>query len=71
MFRLFNLNKKRSDAMSKVEDYDTDFRLKEIEELLRKQAHENRMLEEELASLKKQLKSVEQDIINLKYDDNH
>lgn len=57
--------------MSKVEDYDTDFRLKEIEELLRKQAHENRMLEEELASLKKQLKSVEQDIINLKYDDNH
>jgi len=49
----------------------TDSRLDQIEELLRKQAHENRMLEEELASLKKQLKSVEEDIINMKYDDNH
>jgi hypothetical protein len=49
----------------------TEDRLNQIDELLRKQAHENRMLEDELRALKEQLKSVEQDIINIKYDDNH
>jgi septal ring factor EnvC (AmiA/AmiB activator) len=49
----------------------TEDRLNQIDELLRKQAHENRMLEDELRALKDQLKSVEQDIINMKYDDNH